>query len=122
VRVQEVFFEHEQGDHRTEVVKTYDAALAREAFAEIDDAARDFLAEALHLADSYDPADIPDRANPEFADFLWEDLQENAREDGNVCSFFIVREVHAGVSQCLYVSPDFPSAEAFAKRKALPMS
>lgn len=119
--VQKVFFEQEQNGRRVEVIKTYDAALAREAFAEMDDSALNFLAESLNLADSYDRADIPERTSPDFVDFLWEDLQENAREDGNVCSFFIVQEVHAGVSRGLCVSPDWPSAEAFAKRRVQPV-
>ena len=117
MRVQEVFFEQEQNGHRVEIIKIYDAASAREAFAEMDDAALDFLTQALNLAGSYDPADIPEKSSLEFADFLWEELRDNAREDGNVCSFFIVQEVREGVSRNLYVSPDWPSAEAFAKQK-----
>lgn len=115
MRVQEVFFETEQNGHRIEVVKTYDAAFAREAFVEMDDAALDFLAEALKLAGSYDLLDIPKKTSSQFADFLWDELQDSAREDGNVCSFFVVQEIRSGRSQNLYVAPDWPSAEAFAK-------
>lgn len=121
MRVQEVFFEREQNGHRVEVIKTYDAASAREAFAEMDDAALDFLAEALNLAGSYDLADIPEKTSPVFADFVWEELLDRAREDGNVCSFFVVHEVDSGKSRYLYVSPDWPSAESFAKERAQPV-
>ena len=113
--VQEVFFEQEQNGHRVEVIKTYDAAFAREAFAEMDDPALDFLVKALDLAGSYDRAEIPERSSSEFADFLWEELQDSAREEGNVRSFFVVQEALSGTPQSLYVSPDWPSAEAFAK-------
>ena len=120
MRIQEVFFEQEQNGNRVEVIKTYDAAFAREAFAEMDDAALDFLAESLSLEDSYDLAEIPKRTSSEFLDFLWEEVQDNAHEDGNVCSFFIVRQVHSGDSRTLYVSPDWTSAEGFVKLRQIP--
>lgn len=121
MRVQEIFFEQERNGHRLEVIKTYDTASAREAFADMDDGALNWLAKALDLAGSYSPGDIPEKTSSEYADFLWEELLDRAREDGNICSFFVVQEVHAGVSRSLYTSPDWPSAEAFAKqRQVLP--
>jgi hypothetical protein len=51
------------------------------------------------------------------ADFLWEELLEAAREDGNLLSFFVVNEAKGNVSESIYVSPDWPSAEAFAKKR-----
>jgi len=117
MRVQEVFFDQEQNGHRVEVIKTYDIVAAHEAFAELNDSALDFLANALKLADSYDLADIPDKTSPEYADFLWQELEDCSREDGNVCSFFVVQEVHSGNGKTVFISPDWPSAEAFAKQK-----
>ena len=38
-----------------------------------------------------------------------------AREDGNLLSFFIVNQTKGGHTESLYVSPDWPSAEAFAQ-------
>lgn len=115
MRVQEIFFEQQENGRRLEVIKTYDALLAREAFAELSSAALDFLVNALDLAKSYDLSEIPEKTSPEFEDFLWEEVLDCAREDGNVRSFFIVRETDPQASRSLYVSPDWPSAEAFAK-------
>lgn len=115
MRVQETFFEQEKNGRRIEVIKTYDAVFAREAFAELNSPAIEFLANALDLAKSYDLSEIPEKTSPEFEDFLWEEVLDSAREDGNDCSFFIVREIDSHASRSLYVSPDWPSAEAFAK-------
>jgi hypothetical protein len=35
-------------------------------------------------------------------------------------SFFVVNEVKGTVSESLYVSPDWPSAQAFAKQRLVP--
>jgi hypothetical protein len=57
---------------------------------------------------------LPPRTLP-VEDFLWAELLEAAHEDGNTLSFFVVNEVNGTASKSLYVSPDWPSAEAFAK-------
>jgi hypothetical protein len=44
-------------------------------------------------------------------------LLEAAREDGNLLSFFVLNEANGNVSESVYVSPDWPSAEAFAKKR-----
>ena len=44
-------------------------------------------------------------------------MLDSAREDGNLLSFFVVSEAQNGISKHLYVSPDWPSAEAFAKKR-----
>jgi hypothetical protein len=44
-------------------------------------------------------------------------LLEHAREDGNLLSFFIVNETNGRHSESLYVSPDWPSAESYAKQR-----
>jgi hypothetical protein len=118
---QEVFFEQTTGDRRVEVLKTYDQSYAREVFKGIDQEATAALAAALELDKNFEPADIPSPDAIEYDDFLWDELYEAAREDvrndSNLYSFFVVSETSAGKTEDLYVSPDWPSAEAFAKRR-----
>ncbi len=118
---QEVFFEEQTGDRRVEVLKTYDRTYAREVFNRIDTEARKALAAALELETSYEPADIPDPDGSDYDDFLWDELLEAAREDvrndPNLYSFFVVSEARSAQAQDLYISPDWPSAEAFAKKR-----
>jgi hypothetical protein len=52
---------------------------------------------------------------PESQDFLWEELLEAAREDGNLLSFLVVNEAKGTRFEGLYIHPIWPSAEAFAK-------
>ena len=112
---QEVFFEQIDGERRIEVLKTYDLNYAREAFGDMDEAAQNCLWNALRIDDNYDVADIPLRDLPESQNFLWEELMEAAREDGDARSFFVVKQGNGSSSENLYVSPDWPSAEAFAR-------
>jgi hypothetical protein len=117
---QEVFFEQRSGDRRVEVLKTSDRSYAREVFSGIDTVAREALAAALELEKNYESADIPDPGGSDYDDFLWDELLEAAREDvrndPNLYSFFVVSEAKSAQSQDLYISPDWPSAEAFAKK------
>jgi hypothetical protein len=39
------------------------------------------------------------------------------RQDPNLYSFFVVTETRAGKAEDLYIAPDWPSAEAFAKNR-----
>ena len=110
---QEVVFEQKTGDRRIEVLKVYDRAYAREAFGNMDEAARKFLWNSLGINENYDAADVPPIDDPASEDFLWEELLESSREDGNLLSFFVVNE-H---SESVYVSPDWQSAETFAKNR-----
>ena len=116
---QEIFFEQRVGNKRVEVLKTYDRAYAREVFDSIDSEARQALAAALELEKNYEPTDIPRPDSSDYDDFLWDELVEAAREDvrndPNLYSFFVVSETRLAQSQELYVSPDWPSAESFAK-------
>lgn len=116
---QETYFEQRAGNRRVEVIKTYDTAYAREVFRSMDEDALRTLATALEIDSNYDPADIPDPAGSEYEDFLWDELLqtglEDVRLDPNLRSFFVVSENADGESEDLYVSADFPSAEAFAK-------
>lgn len=117
---QEVFFEQQTGNRRVAVLKIYDRTYAREVFSGIDTEAREALAAALELEKNYEPADIPNPDGIDYDDFLWDELLETAREDvrndPNLYSFFVVTVAKSGRSQDLYVSPDWPSAEAYAKK------
>jgi predicted RNA-binding Zn-ribbon protein involved in translation (DUF1610 family) len=106
---QEIFFEKNTGDRRVEVLKTYDQKYAHEAFGGMDEAAQTYLWNSLGIDESYSPAGSED--------VLWDELLDAAREDGNLLSFFVVNEAHGGKPKSLYVSPDWPSAEAFANRR-----
>ncbi len=112
---QELFYEQKSGDRRIEIVKTYDRQFAREAFTNMDEASQAVLWNSLGIEDHYDPTDLPSQVGPESEEFLWEELLEAPREYGNELSFFVVNEARGSSTQSLYVSPDWPSAEAFAK-------
>ncbi|MGA2650951.1 MAG: hypothetical protein ABSF28_10525 [Terracidiphilus sp.] len=114
---QEMFFEQVAGDRRVEILKTYDRSYAREAFSDMDNAAQGFLWNSLGINETYDAADVPSREDAGSKDFLWEELLEAAREESNLLSFFVVSEANGPRSRSLYVSPDWPSAEAFAKSR-----
>jgi hypothetical protein len=114
---QELFLEEQIGDHRIEVLKTYDQQFAHEAFCNMEPQAQEHLWKALAIADNYDSQEIPVIGDDTCQDFLWEELLETAREEGNLLSFFVVNEFRAGKSEALYVSSDWPSAESFAKNR-----
>ena len=120
---QEVFFEQTTGGRRVEVLKTYDRSYAREVFNGIGEEAREALAAALELKKNFEPADIPDPNGSDYDDFLWDGLLEAAREDvrsdPNLYSFFVVSEATSAHPQDVYISPDWPSAEAFAKNRII---
>ncbi len=112
---QEILFEEKTGDGRIEILKVYDRVYAREAFGNMDETAQKFLWNSLGINETYDVADVPPIDDPASEDFLWEELLDAAREDGNLLSFFVVNEAKGSTSISLYVSPDWPSAETFAK-------
>ncbi len=115
---QEVFFEQAAGHSRIAVLKTYDEQFAREAFDSMDETAQAFLWSSLKPEEIYDPAGLPTEAEPEDrAALLWDELVEQAREDWRTFSFFVVNEAKNGRTESLYVSPDWPSAEAYAKNR-----
>ena len=113
---QEVYFEQKAGERRVEVLKVYDRSYARKAFTNMDEIAQTYLWNSLGINEKHDAEDLPPVHGAAGEDFLWEELLEEAREDGNLLSFFVVNEVKGSVSESLYVSPDWPSAEAFAKQ------
>jgi hypothetical protein len=114
---QEVYFEQKTDKGTIEILKTYDRHYAREAFANMDESARRYLWNSLGIDENYDPADRPSIDQSDSEDFLWEEMLDAAREDGNLLSFFVVSQTQNGFSKELYISPDWPSAEAFAKKR-----
>ncbi len=113
---QEIFFDHVSEGHRIEVLKTYDQSYAREAFDNMDVDAQNFLWNSLRPEEIYDPAGLPTPNELlERGAFLWDELVDQAREDWQTFSYFVVNETTGNRSESLYVSPDWPSAEAFAK-------
>jgi hypothetical protein len=118
---QELFFEERIGNKRIEVVKTYDRSYAREVFDSLSNDARAMLALALDVKGNYEPGDIPDSEGSDYDDFLWQEMcdeaREDVRQDPNLYSFFVVSESESEKADDLYVSPDWPSAENFAKKR-----
>jgi hypothetical protein len=112
---QTTFFEQQTGDRRIVVLKSYDRAFAREGFDQMQPEALRFLGRFLELDSKYEPAEIPTPEGEDYAEALWEEIQEGARENWNTFSYFIVCEEADGQSLPLFVSADWPSAEAFAK-------
>lgn len=113
---QTTFFDEIIGGTRVEVLKSYDEAFAREAFEQMDAEALAFLARSLNVGDSNDVTG-PNPGDPDYSDFIWDELKDGAREDWNSFSYFIVAEESAGRTSSLFVSADWPTAEAFAKRR-----
>lgn len=116
---QETFFEQQNGGRQITVLKSYDQGYAREAFRGMDEEAQKHLWAALRPEEVYEPANLPvlgdlSDVGREAEAFLWDELLEQAREDGNLLSFFIVNETDGSHTENLYVSPDWPSAESFA--------
>lgn len=103
-----VFFDERTDAKRVRVLKVYDAAYARACFDEMDEDALAFLSKSLDLSSKYEFADSG-------SEVAWEDVQEEAREDGNLLSFFVVLEQRDDHDRPVYVSPDWPSAETFAR-------
>jgi hypothetical protein len=101
-----VFFDERNESKRIQVLKVYDVAYARSCYEEMDENALDFLANSLGFECLVDDEGVA---------FSFEDVEEEAREDGNLLSFFVVIEQTGKGRNPVYVSPDWPSAEKFAK-------
>lgn len=112
---QETFFDKKSGQMSVKVLKTYDRAYAREAFNNMNEAAYAYLWNVMKIEQDYDTSDISSTDEANRLDFLWGEVEDAAREDGNVSSFFIVNEQKGTNTDTIYVSADWPSAEAFAK-------
>jgi hypothetical protein len=116
---EEVFLEIQAGSDAIRVVKTYDTAFAKECYSRLDESSLRILASSLRLLDNYEVADIPADSDEDYADFLWQELFDSAREDGQVRSFFVVTRTAGSRAQPLYVSGDWPSAESCARQLQL---
>lgn len=114
---QETFFEQQIGSRKIQILKSYDQSYAREAFAGMDDEALRHLWQALKPEEIYDPGGLPSLDDPdgEAEAFLWDEMLDQAREPDNALSFFIVNEIMGSRVETRYVSPDWPSAEKYAK-------
>jgi hypothetical protein len=110
---QEAYFEQQIGAKRIIVLKSYDRVFAREAFEHMDEKALRFLGRALKLEESGNPG----AEDPNYADTLWEEIEDGAREDWNAFSYFIVTEQTGTEAAPVFVSPEWPIAEAFAKER-----
>jgi hypothetical protein len=115
MREQEVFFDQQLSGKRIVILKTYDRALAHEAFDQLTSDAYQALAKSLDLNASFDPADIPSPSDSGFPDFLWGAVEEVAREDWDSFSYFIVQQIEDRRTLPLFVCPDWPRAEAYTK-------
>jgi hypothetical protein len=74
-------------------------ALPRDA-GNMNDEAHAHLWASLGIEQEYEAADISSAQN-DREEFLWEELLEAAREDGNLLSFFIVNEARRpGRARC----------------------
>jgi len=116
MQLQETYLEKPVNGGRALIIKSYDEKLAREAFESIADDTLESVAMALKIHDLFEEGDIPNAQSPEYRDFLWETLSDEAREDGHTKSFFLVlKEITGQPAAALYVSSDWPSAELFAQ-------
>ena len=97
------------------VTKTYDQRFAQEAFAHMDETALAHLAKSLAFTGTFEDEDIPSPSEENYQDFVWEAMVDSAREDGNVFSYFVVQKTSGGSSEDIFVSGDWPTAEAYAR-------
>jgi hypothetical protein len=118
---QETFLREAANGVEVEVLKTYDKSYAQEVFRGMSTEALEALAATLNLEGKYEVTDIPAPDATDYADFIWDEICEGAIEDVRqspvLNSFFVVVETIAGKSEELYVSPDWPSAEVFARKR-----
>src|ERR1700738_455293 len=118
---QETFLREAANGVEVEVLKTYDRSYAHEVFRGMSLEALEAVAAALRLEEKYEATNIPTSDAAEFTDFLWDEVCDAAIEDvrqfPTLSSFFVVVETIAGKSEQLYVSPDWPSAEVFARNR-----
>lgn len=116
----ERFLTIRSGDEIVEVIKTYDEAYAREVFRSMDDKALSSLADSLKFEALYEPDDIPRPGEEGYEAFVWDVMAEEAREDYNRSSYFVVTRAVGLRRDGLFISPDWPTAEAYVKRMGLP--
>ena len=113
---QETFLTAKNGDETIEVLKTYDQAFAREAFRNMDDDALAHLAASLNLESIFEPSEIPKPTDEGYEGFIWDVMVDEAREEWNLFSYFIVTKSSGHRTEDLFVSGDWPTAEAYVKK------
>jgi len=112
--LQEAYLDKPISQGRAFVIKAYDVKLTREAFEDLDENAREKVTAAPHRGDFYEAENIPSAGSPDYRDFLWETLSDEARDDGQIKSFFIVmRETSSESPEPQDVSADWPGAGIF---------
>src|SRR5665213_3290637 len=111
---QETFLDTTIGGRRVQVIKTYDQAYARAVFGEMSDEAKAYLWSSLKPEEIYDPAGLPTETGSDYDAFLLDELLDQGREDWNTFSYFLVLDTRNGRDDATFVSPDWPTAEAFA--------
>ena len=116
---QETFLIVNKGHETVEVLKTYDETFAREAFRNMDDAALAHLAASLKPESIYEEKDIPKSGDEGYEDFLWDVMVDDAREDWKTFSYFVVTKSNGQKTEELFVSGDWPTAEAYVKLMGL---
>jgi hypothetical protein len=109
---QELYLEKKAGLDVFQVLKTYDTAFAKETFAGMDEAAIEHLSKSLSISEEY-PADEMPTSPADVADLIWEEMYDSAIEQGQTRSYFVVRRSSPSGDDYLYVSGDWPSAEAY---------
>ncbi len=112
---QETFLSLKKGDETIEVLKTYDEQFAKEAFRNMDDSALAHLAASLKPESIYEPSGIPKPNDEGYEDFLWDVMVDEAREEWNSFSYFVVTRSLGRKTEEVFVSPDWPTAEAYVK-------
>jgi hypothetical protein len=117
---QETFLVVKHGDETVEVLKTYDETFAREAFRNMDDEALAHLAASLKPESIYEESGLPKPGEDGYEDFIWDVMVDDAREDWNSFSYFVVTKSNGRKTEGLFVSGDWPTAEAYVKLMGLP--
>jgi hypothetical protein len=117
---QETFMTVKNGDETVEVLKTYDQAFAREVFRNMDDNALAHLAASLNVEALFEPANIPKPSDEDYEAFIWDVMVDDAREDWKSFSYFVVTRSNGRKTEELFVSGDWPTAEAYVKQMGLP--
>jgi hypothetical protein len=107
---QEWFFDKEQNGHSVQVIKSYDAGFAKDAFRAMDSVLA-FLGRSFDLQNKYKASGPPQSSDPNYADLLWDEMEKEAREDWKTFSYFVVLSDKTP----LFVSPDWPTAEPFVQ-------
>jgi hypothetical protein len=112
---QELYLEKKAGLDVFQVLKTYDTAFAKETFAGMDESAVEHLSKSLSISEEFAPEEMP-TSPTDIADLIWEEMYDSAREQGQTRSYFVVRRSSESSDHFLYVSGDWPSAEAYVNK------